>query len=417
MTTSVPKNRRFIFELPFFVNYMGSNKLFFLITALAVASVLELIPIPFVGYLVAIMLFLAAYKVAFEVMLDVADGHFSFEDKYSLGVSDTIGFKAMALPVIQILIVLFVSRGNPSLSTALLIVTFFLTPAYLMLLSQTDHVVSALNPIALVEIVKRLGLDYWLLFAFMVCTGALHLLIQYTIIDTMPLWLENMVMSFLLYYLLVFNFLVMGYVIYHNSDELDYTPHDVEDTRGQTKVDDNDPIKRRIEELIENKDPKGAMAIIKDMQKEGREDLDALAHQAQNLLTVSSRLSPKEKLTQLIQQKEMAEALALWKTYQQDGHSLRPDEAEEMEKLISYCNDKHLFAQVIQMVKGLDKHYAHAPQFIVDQFFLSAKILYQNKKPEQAGKLLQSIITKYEGKANISAVASYLKGLQKMGKI
>ena len=417
MTTSVPKNRRFIFELPFFVNYMGSNKLFFLITALAVASVLELIPIPFVGYLVAIMLFLAAYKVAFEVMLDVADGHFSFEDKYSLGVSDTIGFKAMALPVIQILIVILVGRSNPSLSIALLILTFFLTPAYLMLLSQTDHVISALNPVDLIEIVKRLGLDYWLLFAFLVVTGGVHLFIDYLIVDSFPLWIENMVLSFVLYYLLVFNFLVMGYVLYHNADELDYTPHDVEDTRGKSSVDDNDPIKRRIEELIENKDPKGAMAIIKDMQKEGRDDLDALAHQAQNMLTVSSRQSPKEKLTQLIQQKDMAEALSLWKTYQQDGHSLRPDEAEEMEKLISYCNDKHLFAQVIQMVKGLDKHYAHAPQFIVDQFFLSAKILYQNKKPEQAGKLLQSIINKYDGKADISAVSSYLKGLQKMGKI
>lgn len=417
MTTSVPNDRRFIFEMPFFIGYMGSNKLFYLIAALAAASILELIPIPFVGYLVAIMLFLAAYKVAFEVMLDVADGHFSFEDKYSLGVSDTIGFKAMALPLIQILIVIFVGRSNTSLSIALLILTFFLTPAYLMLLSQTDHVISALNPIDLIEIVKRLGLDYWLLFAFLVITGGIHLFVDYLIVDSFPLWIENMVLSFVLYYLLVFNFLVMGYVLYHNSDELDYTPHDVEDTRGQTKIDDNDPIKRRIEELIENKDPKGAMAIIKDMQKEGRSDLDALAHQAQNILTVSSRLSPKEKLTQLIHQNNMPEALNLWKTYQQDGHVLRPDEAEDMEKLISYCNDKHLFAQVIQMVKGLDKHYAHTPQFIVDQFFLSAKILYQNKKPEQAAKLLQSIITKYEGKANVSAVSSYLKGLQKMGKI
>ena len=413
----LPKNRRFIFEIPFFIHYMGSNKLFYLITALAVASILELIPIPFWGTLVSIALFLAIYKVSFEVMLDVADGHFAFSDKYSLGVSDTIGFKAMALPAIQILLVIFVMRSNPEITMALLVITLFLSPAYLMLLSQTDSVMAALNPVPLIEIVKRLGLDYWLMFVFLILIGGLVILIDYMVMGLMPYWLERIVNSFTMYYSLALSFLVMGYVMYHHADDLDRTPHDVEDITGKSNMDDNDPIKRRIEDLIENKDPKAAMAIIKDLQKEGRDDLDALAHQAQNLLTVSSRMSPKEKLIQLIQQKEMAEAVSLWKTYQQDGHLLRPDDSKDMAQLISYSNDKHQFAQVIQMVKGLDKHYITEPQFIVDQFFLSAKILYQNKKPEQAGKLLQSIINKYDGKADISAVTSYFKGLQKMGKI
>ncbi len=417
MTIAVPKNRRFIFEIPFFFSYMGSTKLFYLLSALAVASILEMIPIPFWGFLVSVMLFLAVYKVSFEVMLDVADGHFAFEDKYNKNISDTIGFKALGLPAIQLLILFFVTPQNPALSMALLVVSLFITPAYLMLLSQTDHVLSALNPVQLVEIVKRLGLDYWLMFGFLMVVGALVLLIEYLLNGLLPSWLDRIVYSLIYYYSLIFTFLVMGYVMYYHADELDHTPHDTEDTRGKQNVDDGDPIKRRIEELIENKDPQSALAIIKDMQKEGRDDLDALAHKAQNLLTVKSRQSPKEYLTQLIHQKEWSKATELWKSYQQDGHVLRPDEATDMGQLITHCNNKHQFAHVIQMVKGLDKAYPHEPQFIVDQFFLSAKILYQNKKTEQAGKLLQSIINKYDSKANVSAVSSYLKGLQKMGKI
>ncbi len=409
------QNRRFIFEIPFFISYMGSNKLFFLITGLAVASILEMLPSAILSYLIAVLLFLAAYKVAFEVMLDVADGHFAYQDKYSFGLSEMIGFKAMTMPIIQLLIVIFLSKSEPALSTSLLLVTLFLTPAFLMLLSQTDHVLSALNPIDLLEIVKRLGVDYWLLFIFMAMLGGLNMLLQNVLVNTMPLWLENVVLSFILYYLLIFSFLAMGYVIYHHADELDHTPHDIEDIRGKDPLDHDDPIRKRIETLLAEGDAQTAMAMITDLQKEGRDDLQALAHQAQNALQISQRMSPKDQLCQMITRQDMSSALKFWLDYYDDGHRLTP-KPEHIQQLIMYCHQKKQQKPMLTLIKGLDKQYPNEPQLIVDCFYLAAQALYQNKQTEQAVKILQSMIKKYSDKADTKALRSYYQGLQKMGK-
>lgn len=413
---NLPKDRRFIYEMPFFINYMGSQKLFFLITALAAANILLILPSAILGYLIAALLFLAAYKVAFEVMVDVADGHFVYRDKYSFGFSETIGFKAMAMPILQLIIFITLSRANPALATALILVLAFMTPAYLMLLAQTDHVISAMNPIDWVEIVQRLGLDYWLLVICWAVLGGLNMVLQFVLVDVMPLWLENIVTSFILYYLLVFSFLVMGYVIYHNAHELDHTPHDTEDTRTKQDLAADDPIKQRIESLLAEGDADSAMAIIKEMEKEGRDDLGVLAHQARDALQIGQRTSPKARLSELLAQRQFDEALKLWQSYHEDGHRLTPEPAA-MKSLIIHCHEKKKHPAMMTLINGLDKQYPNEPQLVVDAFYLAAQVLYQNNKQAQAAKILQTILTRYKDRADVSAPSSYYKGLEKMGKI
>ncbi len=413
---NLPKDRRFIFEMPFFINYMGSQKLFFLITGLAVANILLMLPSAILGYIIAALLFLAAYKVAFEVMLDVADGHFVYQDKYSFGLSETIGFKAMAMPILQLIIFITLSRVNPALATALILVLAFMTPAYLMLLAQTDQVISAMNPIDWMEIVQRLGLDYWLLVICWALIGGLNMFLQFVLVDAMPLWLENIVISFILYYLLVFSFLIMGYVIYHNAHELDHTPHDIEDTRKHQDIAADDPIKQRIEALLAEGDTQTAMAIIDEMEKEGRDDLGVLAHQAQNALQTNTRTSPKDRLNTLLDQGQWNAALSLWLEYHEDGHRLTPSPSA-MKSLITHCHEKKKNKALMTLVNGLDLQYPEEPQLVVDAFYLAAQVLYQNNKQAQAVKILQNILTRYKDHADLSAPSSYYKGLEKMGKI
>ncbi len=401
----------------FFFRYLNQEKLYYQITLLAAANLLLAIPSLVLSLLIAAMLFLASYKLAFEVLHTVSSGQMEYADSRSYEIDDNIGFKAIAMAVVQLLIFIFVYRSDPPVGLALLIVTIVVTPAYLMMLSKTQSVVESFNPVNLMTVMTRIGTEYILLLVFFLLCAAFNLAFRYYTIDLLPGLIGSVITAWVLYFLLVFTFLVIGYVMYRHADELGHDTVDVEVVDTQT-THPEDPIKDRVLQLLEDSKPQEAINIINELKKEdGRTDLDTYLAQAQSLLVHQKRQRPVDKFQSMVDDGQLKEAVELYLSYADDGHLLKPDQAATISQLIQYAFDKNQFNQVLKLCRDFDKRYPLEHEQIVSNFFLVAKIYYQHNKMDQAKKLCQTLIKKYQQTANTKGISSYLKGIEKLNKI
>ncbi len=398
----------------FFFNYLKQEKLYYQITLLALANVLLIIPVIIIQILLAAMLLLASYKLAFEVLHTVSSGQLEYADSKVYEIDDKIGFKAMVMAVIQLLIFIFVYPRDPATGMVLLILSTVATPAYLMILSKTQSIVASFNPFNLVTIMTRIGSEYILLLLFFLLCAGFNLAFRYYLADLIPGLVGDVITAWVLYFLLVFTFLVIGYVMYCHADELGQDTIDTEvfETRA---ANEEDPIKTRIKDLIAAGKPQEAINIIKQLKEEdNRTDLDVLLPQANDLLLIKNRQRPVDQLEQLMKENQLKAALQLVLDYLEDGHLIKPKDVNVQSRLIRYAFEKNQFSTVIKLCREFDKRYPLEHQDIVDNYFLVAKIYYQNNKTEQAQKLLTSLINKYSQTAQTQAISSYLKGIHKL---
>ncbi len=398
----------------FFFRYLKQEKLYYQITLLAAANVLLSIPSLILIILIGALLFLASYKLAFEVLHKVSKGQFEYDDHGSFEIDDKIGFKAMSMGVLQLLIFIFIYRNDPPTGTALLIITTGVTPAFLMMLSKTQNIGASINPINLHAVMSRIGFEYYILLAFfLLCAGA-NIAFKYYTADLLSGVIGDVISAWVLYFLLVFTFLVIGYVMYRHADELGQDTVDTE-IMETLSPDDEDPIKIRVKSLIKQSKAADAIAIINELKKDdGRTDLDGYLSQAENMLVIQNRQRPADKLQNLVNEKQYKAAIAMIQEYLADGHFIKPDKATTISQLIRYAFENNQFKVVLQLTRDFDKRYPLEHEQIVDNFFLAAKIYYQFKKTDQAEKLLTSLIKKYSTTVNTKAVSSYLKGIQKL---
>ncbi len=400
----------------FFFRYLKQEKLYYQITLLAAANVLLSIPSIILTLLIGAMLFLASYKLAFEVLHTVSSGQLEYDDHGSFHIDDKIGFKAMSMAVLQILIVIFVYRKDPAMGMSLLIITTGVTPAFLMMLSKTQNIMASFNPLNLHAVMSRIGYEYYILLAFFLLCGAANFAFRYYTAGLLPGFVGDVLTAWVLYFLLVFTFLVIGYVMYRHADELGHDTVDTE-TIETLSPDDEDPIKIRVMDLIKQNKASDAIAIIHEMKKEdGRTDLDGYLSQAENMMVLQNRQRPADKLQQLVDDKKFQAAITMIKEYLADGHFIKPEQAATFSLLIRHAFEKNQFKEMILLSRDFDKRYPLEHEQIVDNYFLVAKIYYQHKKVEQAEKLLKTLLKKYATSVNTQAVSSYLKGIHKFKK-
>jgi hypothetical protein len=401
-------------QFGFFFQYLKQEKLYYQITLLAAANILLLIPVWIISILVSALLFLASYKLAFEVLHTVSSGQLVYSDHNSYDIDDKIGFKAISMAVIQLLIYIFVYRQEPVIGLSLLIVTTAVTPAFLMMLCKSQDLVTSYNPINLGTIMTRIGFEYILLLVFFLACAALNMAFRHYTANLLTGIVGEIITAWFLYFLLVFTFLVIGYVMYRHADDLG---HDTIDTEYVQTVEpeQEDPIKERIKSLLAQNKPTEAMTIIKEIKADdNRTDLDGYLSQAESMHLHLNRARPADQLQQLVTDKKYRQALQLYDEYLQDGHAIKPEKAETISQLIRYAFENNKFQVVLKLCRDFDKRYPLEYEQIVSNYFLVAKIYYQNKKTNQAIKILQSLIERYQNKTNVNALRSYMKGIQKL---
>jgi hypothetical protein len=415
-TDTPPFWRRF----GFFFHYIRQEKLFFQVTLLAFLNLLLVIPSFIIQIMIQISLFLASYKLAFEVLNNLSRGEFQYRDSFSHQISEVIGFKALGMPVLQLLLFIFVFRYDPTTGAALLFLTTLLTPAFLMILAESQSLINALNPLTQVQIATRIGGEYIVLTLFFIVLSGLNLLARYLFNGVLPALIEMVFLAWLLYFLLVFSFSVIGYVMYRHADSIGHETKDHEEDRlskNSTQSSGLDPFKQRIEDLLKAGDGQQALSIINEIsEKEQREDLNLYRLDAQHLAKRQQTVAPAERLHELVKTKQNRQAMQLYKEHHARCYLIRPAHVSDVNPLIKYNLQNNNHGWVIRLYKLTARNFPKNHQDIVDNGHIAAQSLYQLKQADKARRLLQRLIRQYQQTADVRQLKSYLIGLQKRQK-
>ncbi len=235
----------------FFLYPANTSPMILLLGLTAAMLFLSLIPFGIWFLVVAYFVFL---KYAYVALERTAQGilqppELSYE---VLGEEMGLPFKQLLIFVIMIFFVNFMDRVGMGVLATLLV--SLLLPASVMVLAVRHEFFAALNPVLLVDVVRRIGGPYFALW------GALYMLLLSEEVAAALLWdiLPSMLViplaNFINLYFMLIMFHLMGYVLYQYHEELGYgivEEYSEVDSRATTVVDAVSPGIREVEILFQ----------------------------------------------------------------------------------------------------------------------------------------------------------------------
>lgn len=192
------------------------------IVALAIAHLVQHLPL---GFILDLLVWAAFFKYAFEVLRWSANGR-AEAPEISLTVSDWVGRYAMMLMVLaEVIIILlgFFFGYVAALVVGLLLM--FAMPAMMTILALDESPLRALNPVAWLMITERIGRSYFVLVAFFCAAVIVQSVIAAFMTMLLPGLLVTPVVFFVVNYLMIVNFHLIGSVIHQHADALGYSGH------------------------------------------------------------------------------------------------------------------------------------------------------------------------------------------------
>ncbi len=190
-----------------------------MLAILAIARV-----IPFIGFLVGLAMWLAAYKYAFEILRRSADGDME-PPEVILTVDSGVVWRFLVLQIVLGALVLALILTKSKLlvfgGIALLV---FLQPALTMTLAMTGSLSSALNPATAFSIVGRVGWPYLAVVGLLFVIQVSAVTAGAWLGHVMPSFAANWLATVLGFWGLFSAFHLMGYLIYQAHDALGYEP-------------------------------------------------------------------------------------------------------------------------------------------------------------------------------------------------
>lgn len=195
---------------------------FYTVLVLTLCSVLGFLPL--IGRLVALLVWLAAYKYAFEILRATADGH---EDppESALKVANGVVWRLLAMQLIYIVAILLATLfGGPIVGLAAIAAIVFLQPGCIMSLAIDGSLTNALNPATAFGIVARVGWPYLAAFGLLFVIQASVVTAGYWMEKFVPLLLGGPLLNLVSFWGLFAAFHLMGYLVYQYHEELGYEP-------------------------------------------------------------------------------------------------------------------------------------------------------------------------------------------------
>ncbi|MGH8085879.1 MAG: hypothetical protein ACREPV_11465 [Lysobacter sp.] len=195
---------------------------FYSLLALTLASLLGLIPV--IGWIVSILVWVGAYKYAFEILRATADGRMEAPEVV-LGADDGVVIRLIGMQLIFIaVIVLAMVFGGPIIGLATIALIAFLQPGCVMSLAIDGSLSHALNPLTPLGLVERIGWPYLAVFGLLFVIQASMFTAAVWLAGVMPPVLADLAVTAVAFWALFAAFHLMGYLVYQYHEVLGYVP-------------------------------------------------------------------------------------------------------------------------------------------------------------------------------------------------
>ena len=416
----VDTKKLFIFNIHHFVRYVFGWQILPMLGFFSLTFVF----MPFSTLLyafLAIVIIMMVYKLAFDVLVDTARGNMSATLRQNYLVTNAVAVKVLivALLIKLTLIAIKYQGYNDDYRFYFVVFSTFITPAIYMSLALTNSLIVALNPINIFKVIKTTFLSYILFVVFWVLTIQLHeVVINPFLFDEIPKFINGIFSIFIEYSLLIINFQIMGYIIFQNRHAFDLVGlgfdavHDDEIIIETAVV---NPIYQRIKNLLADDEAQQALSIIVELQTNGdtSSELNDMYLQAMEMKLYSpTNLDVANKIHKWLLNQENKRAFDKVVEHIDAGKDYVEISPEDINQLIVYAVQINKTEFVKPLVSGFrDKYPYHAD--IVPNYFILAKVLYNNKQTRQQSKeLLIELIKKNPYDKQISEVKAWLKGVE-----
>ncbi|HEY2394864.1 MAG TPA: hypothetical protein VGH81_02630 [Rudaea sp.] len=387
------------------------------VVAIAIAHTLVLL-LMVVGPLLDLLVWAAFFKYAFEVLRWSANGR-EQPPEISLTVGDAVArYAVMLLILIELAVVLAaISFGaGGAMVFGLLVATIM--PAMVMILAIDEDAVRALNPLAWIALMIRLGGTYFVLVGFFVAA----LFVQSIVVGILRVALPGVIVDALVYfavnYLMVANFHLIGWVIHEHADELGYSGHVELQERPPAEAGADALIIDSARRRAASGDVDGAIALLRD-EIAVRPDAVALHEEYRHWLTQNDAQSDllansRHFIGALLAHNQDHAAMDAAR----EAHALDPgfalDKPEHVTRLGAAAAAAGQSQLALDILGGFHKRFRNHAD-IARNYLLAAKIMAERMNRElQARALLQQIKIVLPNDPLIPEVDAYLAFLDKL---
>jgi len=416
----------FVFNLHYFVKYLFSWEIMPFLLMFSLAFVL--MPFnPLIFAIVELLVLLMVYKMAFDVLADVASGHMTPTSKHNYLVSNAVGVKVALLVLLIELSKMWMDSSDvaQAYSQDFVLLITFITPAIYMSLAITNSLPHAMNPLTLFKIIKTSYISYFIFVLFWVASiYLLKYIINPLAFNYLPAFIDGIVMTFIEYSLLLINFQIMGYILYQNRREFGlheiagFYPLDEHFVKVEEETKTN-PYHQRVKALLADDQVELAMSMIVELQQNGDRGPELTKLYQKTLdkkLIESSPYDIAEKIHFQLEKKQIkrafdkvVEQLELDKPYvEHSAHDIHP--------LLKHALNVNKIEYVPKLVENFEEKYPNHMD-IVANYFILAKVIYRVRKNRGESKLLlEKLIKNYPNDPMMNQIRAWYQGMKLMEK-
>lgn len=231
---------------------------------LALLSVGQLLVLlPFLGWLIGLLLLATAYKYAFTALRDTANGH--LDPRHGvLEAPDAVVVKFLVLNIsLMAAVVVAALTLGPGTALVLILLFSFIQPAAIMALAMDESLSGALNPATWFGIIGRIGWPYLVLFLLLLVFQISATNAQGWLAAFLPSVVAIVLAQAAFLWGLFGTFHLMGYLLYQYHEELGFEPsrhaHAAELPRNRDSA-----LVTTATGLVQDGQPDAALALLRE---------------------------------------------------------------------------------------------------------------------------------------------------------
>lgn len=385
------------------------------IVAIAATMVaLSLIPL---GWLLGLAAWAGLFKYGFEVLRWTANGR-DRPPEISFTVSDEIGLYAVLLLVlIELLLFLITLFYGPIPALILGVLLMVAMPAVVMILALEEGLARALNPLAWLMLMSRLGNQYFILVGFFCAALITQSFLAVVFRSALPGFVADFITFCIVNYFLLTTFHLIGSVIYENRDSLGYTGH-LELSADVPYTDPSRSVLDAARTRAATGDTKGAALLLRDELNNNPDQLplhDEYRHWLRQDDDKPELVAHAKKYIPILLAKEQdRRAMEVTRESQVIDFTFALDDADNITRLAHFAADAGQTQLAMSLLAGFHKRFRNSPD-IGRNYLLAAKLWAERMNKEmQARAMLQQIKITMPNDPVIPQVDAYIAFLDKL---
>jgi len=386
------------------------------IVAIAVSHVVvQLLPV--VGMFLDLVVWAAFFKYCFEVLRWTANGR-DKPPEISLTVNDNIAVYAVLLLIFVELLLICVGLYWGALATlGLGIVLMLAMPAVVTILALEEGMGRAINPLAWLMLMSRLGNQYFILAGFFCAAVVAQSVLGVGLRIALPGFIADFITYCVVNYFMLTTFHLIGNVIYTNRETLGYTGH-VELSEQVPHTDPSRKVLDAARERAATGDTAGAAALLRDEIASHPDQLSL--HDEYRHWLRQSELKPelvahaKKYIPVLIAKGHDRRAMEVVRECQAIDPAFALDNAEDITRLAHAAAEGGQTQLAVGLVAGFHKRFRNHPD-IGRNYLLASRLWAERMNKEmQARAMLQQIKMTLPNDPVIPQVDAYIAFLDKL---